>query len=139
RAFVRDYSERHGATVLLTSHYMADVTALAQRVLIIDHGALLYDGALAALGERTLPVKRVTLVLAADDVPRDDLARYGDVREYAPPRIVIEVPRRDAARVSARLLAELPVLDLSISDPPVEEVNREVFEGAARAEPGEVP
>ena len=139
RAFVRDYSERHGATVLLTSHYMADVTALAQRVLIIDHGALLYDGALAALGERTLPVKRVTLVLAADDVPRDDLARYGDVREYAPPRIVIEVPRRDAARVSARLLAELPVLDLSISDPPVEEVIREVFEGAARAEAGEVP
>lgn len=139
RAFVRDYSERHGATVLLTSHYMADVTALAQRVLIIDHGALLYDGALAALGERTLPVKRVTLVLAADDVPRADLARYGDVREYAPPRIVIEVPRRDAARVSARLLAELPVLDLSISDPPVEEVIREVFEGAARAEAGEVP
>jgi len=133
RAFVRDYSERHGATVLLTSHYMADVTALAQRVLIIEHGTLLYDGALAALAERTLPVKRVTLVLA-EDVPRAALARYGGVREYAPPRVVIEVPRRDAARVSARLLAELPVVDLSIGDPPVEEVIREVFEEAARAE-----
>ncbi|HEX7091283.1 MAG TPA: ATP-binding cassette domain-containing protein [Longimicrobiales bacterium] len=126
RAFVRDYSQRHGATVLLTSHYMADVTALAERVLIINHGALLYDGALATLAERTLPVKRVTLVLA-EPVPRAGLERYGGVREYEPPRAVLEVPRRDAARLSARLLAELPVLDLGISDPPVEEVIRAVF------------
>jgi len=133
RAFVRDYNERYGATVLLTSHYMADVTALAERVLIIEHGTLLYDGALAALAERTLPVKRVTLVLA-EDVPRAALARYGDIREYASPRVVIEVPRRDAAHISARLLAELPVVDLGIGDPPIEEVIRAVFEGAAQAE-----
>ncbi|HEY8468870.1 MAG TPA: ATP-binding cassette domain-containing protein [Longimicrobiales bacterium] len=130
RAFVRDYSQRHGATVLLTSHYMADVTALAERVLIINHGTLLYDGALATLAERTLPVKRVTLVLAAP-VPRAGLERYGTVREYEPPRAVLEVPRQDAARLSARLLAELPVLDLGISDPPVEEVIRAVFAAPA--------
>src|SRR5690606_1350517 len=135
RAFVRDYSQRHGATVLLTSHYMADVTALAQRVLIIDHGTLLYNGALAALGERTLPVKRVTLVLAADDVARDALASYGDVRNNVPKSIEVAVQRWDEARVSAWLQSVLPVLDLGICVPSVEEVIREVFEGAARAEP----
>lgn len=135
RSFVRDYRARHGATVLLTSHYMADVTALAPRVLILSRGRLLYDGALAALAERTRPVKRLELVLG-DGATRETLARFGTVRAFDFPHATLEVPRAEAARASARLLAALPVLDLSVTDPPIEEVIRTVFAEAEGAEEG---
>ncbi|HEX6939091.1 MAG TPA: ATP-binding cassette domain-containing protein [Longimicrobiales bacterium] len=130
RAFIREYNRRHGATVLLTSHYMADVTALAPRVLIINRGRLLYDGRLTALAERIAPVKRLELVLERE-VARPELERFGAVTVLEDHRATVEVPRRDAARVSARLLAALPVADLSITDPPIEEVIARAFAGEA--------
>jgi ABC-2 type transport system ATP-binding protein len=133
RGFIRDYNQRHGATVLLTSHYMADVTALAPRVLIINRGRLLYDGALAALAERIAPVKRIELVVG-DGVTAEGLRRFGELRAFDLPRATLEVPRRQVAGVSARLLAELPVVDLSIHDPPIEEVIQRAFAGEAGAE-----
>ncbi len=131
RGFLRQYRDRHGATVLLTSHYMADVTALASRVLMINRGRLLHDGALDALVARTSPTKRIHLVLR-DTVPREALAVFAPVREYDPPNVTLEVAREAAAGVSARLLAAIPVADLSIQDPPIEEVIRRAF-----AEPAE--
>ena len=133
RGFLRHYRDRHGATVLLTSHYMADVTALASRVLMINRGRLLHDGALDALVARTSPTKRIQLVLR-DTVPREALAAFAPVREYDPPNVTLEVPREAAAGVSARLLAAIPVADLSIQDPPIEEVIRRAF-----AEPVDEP
>jgi ABC-2 type transport system ATP-binding protein len=127
RAFLLSYRERYGSTVLLTSHYMADVTALAPRVLIIQRGRVLYDGALRGLVEKLAPMKRLELVLA-DGVTRERLAAFGEVRSYAPPHASLEVPRDAVPRVSAQLLAAVPVADLSIQDPPVEEVIRRVFE-----------
>ncbi len=127
RAFLRTYRERHGATILLTSHYMADVTALASRVLIINRGHLLYDGELSALVTRIAPIKRIELVLS-EPVSRERLAAYGSVASYAPPRATLEVPRAQATEASARLLAELEVADLSIQDPPIEEVIRVAFD-----------
>ena len=127
RGFLRAYRDRHGATILLTSHYMADVTALASRVLLINRGRLLYDGALDALAARIAPTKRIALVLA-DGVTRDDLAAFGAVRELRPPNATLEVPREEAMAASARLLASLRVADLSIQDPPIEEVIRRAFE-----------
>jgi ABC-2 type transport system ATP-binding protein len=135
RGFLTAYRDRHGATVLLTSHYMADVTALASRVLIINRGHLLYDGALDALVARTARAKRVELVLG-DGVTRADLAPYGEVRRFRFPNAVLEVPRDEAAAASARLLAALPVADLSIKDPPIEEVIRQVFAEDAGEEAG---
>ncbi|MBX6365390.1 MAG: ATP-binding cassette domain-containing protein, partial [Gemmatimonadetes bacterium] len=135
RAFLCTYRERHQATILLTSHYMADVVALAPRVLVINHGRLLYDGELRTLVARIARTKRIELVLERS-VPRERLAAFGDVRAFRPPNATLEVPRDDAPRISARLLAALPVADLSIEDPPIEEVIRHVFEsGAAPAEP----
>src|SRR5690606_1895197 len=130
RAFVREYNRRHGATVLLTSHYMADVTALAPRVLIINRGRLLYDGGLTELADRIAPVKRLELVLERE-VDRADLERFGAVTVLEDHKATIEVPRRDVARASARLLAALPVADLSITDPPIEEVIARAFAGEA--------
>src|SRR5919199_231526 len=132
RTFLIAYRERHGATILLTSHYMADVTALASRVLIINRGRLLYDGALEALVARIAPTKRIELVLA-DGVTRDDLAAFGAVRELRPPNATLEVPREEVMAASARLLASLRVADLSIQDPPIEEVIRRAFAESADA------
>jgi ABC-2 type transport system ATP-binding protein len=127
RAFLGTYRERHGATILLTSHYMADVTALASRVLIINRGRLLYDGELSALVTRIAPIKRIALVLA-EPVSRARLEEYGTVASHAPPRATLEVPRALAAEASARLLADLDIADLSIEDPPIEEVIRLAFD-----------
>jgi|SRR5690349_14163004 viologen exporter family transport system ATP-binding protein len=131
RRFLIEYRDRHGATVLLTSHYMQDVTALASRVLMINRGRLLYDGALEALVARSAPTKRIELVLGGgssiDGVTRDRLAAFGEVKSFHFPNAVLEVRREDAPATSARLLAALPVADLSIEDPPIEEVIRRAF------------
>jgi ABC-2 type transport system ATP-binding protein len=130
RRFLTVYRDRYGATILLTSHYMQDVTALASRVLIINRGRLLYDGGLAALVARSAPAKRLELVLG-DGVTERDLARFGEVRAFRFPNASLEVPRAEAAQTSARLLAEVPVVDLSIEDPPIEQVIAEAFAAGA--------
>ena len=126
RQFLMQYRDRHGATVLLTSHNMQDVTALASRVLIINRGRLLYDGALDALVARIARTKRLELVLG-EGVTAAALAAFGDVRSFRFPNAVLEVPREVAAATSARLLAAFPVADLSIEDPPIEDVIRQAF------------
>ena len=116
---------------------MADVTALAPRVIIINHGRLLYDGALGALSARLAPVRRIELALAAE-APPGTLERYGKVLGNHFPKAVLEVPKTTVARVSQGLLSELQVLDLAIQEPPVEEIIRRAFAGEGGEEsPGE--
>ena len=126
RRFLGAYRDRHGASILLTSHYMQDVTALASRVIMINRGRLLYDGALDALVARIAPNKRLELVLGAPVSP-ESLAAFGAVHSFRFPNAVLDVPREAAAATSARLLAGLPIADLSIADPPIEEVIRLAF------------
>ena len=127
RQFIADYNRRHGATVLLTSHYMADVTALCRRVVVIHHGRLLYDGELAALSERMAPFKLVRLdvesVEAAERV--EGLAEVIDRTET---KIRLRVPRAETSAKVARLLSEVPVVDLTVEDPPIEEVIDQMFQ-----------
>lgn len=129
RGFLRGYNERHGATVLLTSHYMGDVTALASRVLVIDAGTLRFDGDLTALVEAHAPNRRVRVSLR-DVVPREVLARFGEVVEVDGAVVTLQVARAGTAALAARLLSELVVEDVSIEDPPIEDVIRAVFAGA---------
>jgi ABC-2 type transport system ATP-binding protein len=126
RGFLCAYRERHQATVLLTSHYMADVTALASRVLIINRGRVLYDGGLHALVARMARHKRIELVLG-DGVTREQLAGFRDVREFRFPNATLEVPREEATAAAARLLTSIAVVDLSIEDPAIEDVIRRAF------------
>ena len=133
RRFLGAYRDRHGATILLTSHYMQDVTALASRVIMINRGRLLYDGALEALVARIAPTKRLELVLGGPVAP-ESLAAFGVVHSFRFPNAVLDVPREAAAATSARLLAGLPVADLSIEDPPIEEVIRLAFAEAEEPE-----
>jgi len=124
RAFIGEYNRRHGATVLLTSHYMADVEALCRRVIVIHHGKLLFDGDLAGLIGRFAAHKTIRVELA-DGVT--DLAAYGEVMEAADGQVTLRVPKVETARVTGRLLAELPVIDLTVEEPPIEEVIEQVF------------
>ena len=124
RSFVADYNRRYGATVLLTSHYMADVVALCRRVIVIHHGRILFDGDLARLSDRFAAYKTIVLDLLEGD---GDLGRYGDVIERDGDRVTLRVPKTDAARVTAQLLAEQKVADLTVHDPPIEDVIELVF------------
>jgi ABC-2 type transport system ATP-binding protein len=130
RAFVRAYNERFGATVLLTSHYMDDVAALCPRVLVIDHGHLIYDGSLSELVRRVRPDKRVLLRLSRP-VEARDLQRLGTVVSQTDAQAVLQVSQTDLQGAVQRALAQLPVVDMTVEDPPLEEVMRELFQRGA--------
>ncbi len=124
RSFMDEYNRRYGATILLTSHYMADVEALCKRVIVIHNGRLLFDGELSQLVQQFTAHK--TIVVQLDD-PNTDLRAYGDVISRDEGHISLRVPKSETARVTGRLLADLPVIDLLVEDPPIEEVIERVF------------
>jgi ABC-2 type transport system ATP-binding protein len=124
RKFVLEYNRENGATVLLTSHYMADVVAMAERVIVIHHGTILYDGNLSGLaasfgGEKTITIN-------APDLPAD-LGGYGVVTERSADRVTMRVTNTAASAVAARLLGDFDVSDVTIEDPPIEDVIERVF------------
>jgi ABC-2 type transport system ATP-binding protein len=124
RSFIADYNRRSGATVLLTSHYMADVEALCRRVIVIHQGRLLFDGPLAALLERFATHKTITVQLGEGAGALDG---YGEVLESQDGRVTMRVPKADTPRVTERLLASFPVVDLSVEDPPIEDAIERIF------------
>jgi len=109
RTFIAEYNRRYGATVLLTSHYMADVEALCKRVIVIHHGQILFDGQLAALTQRFGGTKTIEAVLAGGE------------------RVTRQVSREEVSQATAALLAEHEVHDLTVEDPPIEDVIERVF------------
>jgi ABC-2 type transport system ATP-binding protein len=129
RDFLQEYNRRSGATIILTSHYMADVTALCERVIIIHQGQLKYDGGLNDLSRKIAPFKLIGVALAG--TATHDLSQYGTpvVNEENSEKSFIQVRAEDVTSVTARLLADLPVSDISISDPPIEEVIEMAFNG----------
>lgn len=124
RGFIREYNKLYNSTVLLTSHYMADVEALCKRVLVIHHGQILFDGDLAELVVRFSPHKTISVQLESGSY---DLSRYGEVVEQNGAGIKLRVAKANTAAVTGRLLADLPVIDLTVEDPPIEEVIEQVF------------
>ncbi len=119
RRYIADYARRTGATVLLTSHYMTEVEALCPRVVLIDQGRLRYDGRLAALGAHLSPYKLLR-VTTADNAAAVAWEQYGEPDDSDPHRVTLRVPRDSAPQVTSRLLAEIPVTDLTVADPPLE-------------------
>ncbi|MFM7313680.1 MAG: ATP-binding cassette domain-containing protein [Cyanobium sp.] len=121
RSFLADYNRRTGATVLLTSHYMADITALCPRVLLIHEGALFHDGPLEALSARLAPCRLVRLELAEPLSP-GCFTTYGTLEACDGRAVRLLVPRERLTDVVGRLLADFEVCDLEVSDPPIEEL-----------------
>jgi len=127
RDFVRAYNQRFGATVLLTSHYMEDVAALCPRVMVIDKGKLIYDGGLPELVQRVRPDKRLILRLHKPVEKRDLESLGGTLIEHRDAEAVVQVSQAALQSAVSRALATLPLRDLSVEDPPLEEVMRHLF------------
>jgi ABC-2 type transport system ATP-binding protein len=127
REFLQEYNRRYGATILLTSHYMADITALCDRVLLIHQGKLIYDGALDGLLDRFAPYRQVHLELQHCDF-NIDWSLYGEIENVSGREVKLIVHREELTQIVAKLLAELPVIDLTITDPPIEEIIGRVFQ-----------
>lgn len=134
REFIATYNRRHGATIMLTSHYMADVTALCRRVIVIDHGRILFDGALADLAARLAPFKMIAIDLGRSP-DGYDFDRMGEVLTREEHKVVLRVARDRTAEITGRLLADLPVLDLTIEDPPIEDVIKQLFANGMEQSP----
>jgi len=131
RQFLKDYNDRFQATIVLTSHYMADITALCQRVLVIHQGQLIYDGNLEALVEQVAPWREVHLDLEkVEDLKafQGESCPYGQVEAIDGLSVRLLLDRETLTQTVACLLTDLQVLDLRISDPPIEEVIGRVFQ-----------
>ncbi len=128
REFIRRYNEQHGASVILTSHYMEDVAALCPRIIVIDHGHIVWDGPLQDLVRKTRPEKRVTLKLAAEPNRAELELEGARVISLDGQSAQLNVPQPRLQSAIAALLARAPVLDLTVEDPPLEEVLGELFQ-----------
>jgi ABC-2 type transport system ATP-binding protein len=124
RTFVAEYNHRYNATVLLTSHYMADVEALCKRVIVIHHGHLLFDGDLSQLVQQFSSYKTLGVSLPSPDI---DLSQYGEVLTQEGLRVTLRVPKAKTSQVTAKLLSDLQVDDLTVEDTPVDDVIDQVF------------
>lgn len=126
RDFLREYNQRTGATILLTSHYMADITALCQRVMLIYAGQLIYDGSLEGLVDRFAPYREVQVELA-NPLPKEMLSTYAEVQSVDGREVRFLVKREKLTSTVSRILAELEVVDLTVTEPPIEEIVGRVF------------
>jgi ABC-2 type transport system ATP-binding protein len=127
RDFLREYNAANQTTILLTSHYMADIEALCRRVILIDQGTIFFDGRLSEVLDRFADSKLITLEAAAETFPAIDAARYGEVLEHSPNRIKLKVKRERVIATCKALLDALPVSDIDIQEVPIEEIIRGIF------------
>ena len=128
REFLREYNATRGTTILLTSHYMADIEALCRRVIIIDKGTLFFDGQLSDVLDRFADFKLITIQCAADQsCPREGLEKFGEVVEHTAVSVKLKVKRDRVIAVCKALLDELPVTDIDIQEVPIEDIVRQIF------------
>ncbi len=130
RRFVLDYNQRHGATVILTSHYMADVVALCPRVMLIHHGRLLYDGGLTDLAARLAPFKLIRVGLSNGHTGFA-LPNGVETLQHGDDHLELRVARSEAPAIMAQLLNTLPITDLAVEDPPIEAVIDQIYQEGA--------
>ena len=130
--FLKQYQLDRQTTILLTSHYMKDVAALCERVVVIAHGQVEYDGSLAGILDRFSGHKIVTLAFAENQMP-PDLTLFGEILEVIPPKAKLRIDRNVVAEKLAALLSNHSVEDVSVEDPPLEDVIADVFSRATRS------
>jgi ABC-2 type transport system ATP-binding protein len=128
REFLRHHNTTRQTTILLTSHYMADIQALCKRVIIIDHGKIFFDGQLSEVLDRFADHKLVTIQISNDQtLPAAALAKFGEVLEQTADTIKFKVKRDRVIPICKALLDELPVSDIDIQEVPIEDIIRHIF------------
>lgn len=128
RDFIYEYNKKYNATIILTSHNMDDLINLARRVIVIDGGKILFDGAFEELISKFAKEKIIRATLSKDG-NLEDIEKIGKIKKIAFPEVVISVPRAATAVAASELLQNFPVEDLTIDEIPIEEVIRKVFKG----------
>lgn len=130
REFLKDYNAREKTTIMLTSHYMADIQELCRRVIIIDHGTIFFDGPLNAVLDRFADFKLISIHCdGARDYSQDRLTRFGEIVDQGPGTIQLRVKRDKVIPACKALLDELPVNDIDIKEVPIEDIVRRIFSG----------
>jgi ABC-2 type transport system ATP-binding protein len=130
--FLKHYQQERQITILLTSHYMKDVSALCQRVVVIAQGILQYDGSLSGIIDSFSGSKVIQLQLGIEQ-SASGLERFGEILKTDMPRVSIRVPRANVSRVLAEILNTYTVDDVAVEDPPLEEVIASLFHSIAQA------
>jgi len=128
RDFIKEYNKRYKSTIILTSHYMGDVKELCKRVIIIDKGKIVFDGQLSEIIKKFADHKRISITLAKEVDPKK-LEEFGKIKEFEYPKLIISVKRNQTSIVAADVLDKLPVADLNIEEPAIEDIIRELFIG----------
>ena len=126
RDFIKLYNKQKGATILFTSHYMGDVSKLCQRVIIIDKGKIVFDGSLAKIIKNYAPNKIISAILS-EEIDYGEIAKIGEIKEFDYPKVSFVVKREEVPAITAKILNRLPVGDLTIEEPPIEEIIRKLF------------
>lgn len=129
RDFLRQYNKKSKATIILTSHYMEDIRRLCERVMIIDHGHLLYDGTYQNLTDQYADTKSIDMTFR-EAVSKERLEMFGKVQEYRPLQARLEVPRDRVTKITTDLLRDLPIEDISIHEESMEEIVSEIFQNS---------
>lgn len=130
REFIKEYNKRNHATIILTSHYMGDVEALCKRIIIINFGKILYDGLLSNLIKKYAPYK-IVKVIFKEYVDPKKLEELGEVRKFGYPELVLRVPNRRSNEIASKILKYFSVDDITIEEPEVEDIIRDVFKDKA--------
>ncbi|MBV7339041.1 hypothetical protein KFU94_64650 [Chloroflexi bacterium TSY] len=131
RQFLAEYNQRNGVTVLLTSHYMADVVALCQRVILIHEGKLLFDGPLNDLADQLAPFKLIRIELDRHIDRSFPLPESAQLLSQTNGSWMVRTERTKAPDVTAQLLQSMPIVDLAVEDPPIEAVIDQIYSGAS--------
>jgi ABC-2 type transport system ATP-binding protein len=126
RDFIRTYNESTRSTIILTSHYMEDVRQLCKRVIVIDHGSIVYDGELDSLVKKYATHKVLDIVFDKE-VAKEKLTKIGEIISYEFPKVTLRVNREHSNHVASLILSEFPVVDLNITEPDIEDIIRDVF------------
>lgn len=127
REFIKTYNLHYKATIILTSHYMADVEALCKRVIVINRGRILFDGLLSDLVKKYAPYKIISVIFANYVDPKK-IENFGEVKKFHYPELVLSTSKENSNKVAAKILKNFPVEDITIEDPQIEDVIREVFQ-----------
>jgi ABC-2 type transport system ATP-binding protein len=135
QVFLREYQQRQKVTILLTSHYMKDIAALCRRVVVIAQGRIIYDGSLSGIIDRFSSHKVISLELA-NGKPPENLERFGEVLSLEMPKVKIRVARGGVPEVLSNILASQTIVDVSVEDPPLEEVIAALFTGLPQRDVG---
>lgn len=126
RNFIKRQNREKKTTILLTSHYMEDMEALCKRVIIINHGQIIYDGALSTLISQ-FAKNKVLNITFLKEINKQDFEKFGEIQEFGKMRIKLSVLKEKCTSIASQILNKFPVDDILIDEISVEEVVRKIF------------